>query len=412
MSLRTRLIIAFLVLSVVPLSAVTLIWYVSSVHTFERAAEREATETASDIGRRMEMVTANVGRRMDRLFDEAVGYQYSYETKGGTPDEGTLEARMEARVEPMLGDTAALLDRLEFEPTSGPARASDAGSVGPPPPPGAPTAPVPPPPGPPPVIVVDVPKIMAEARRAGRSAAASGVDVGAIVADAVKQSLPGFEAGMAAVAQAVTREAMAAAAASKPDLSVRGRRIEVPVMKDGKMIGKANAMLNLDRTLHSVLALARRDQGEIPFALDQQGQLYTPDPRGRATLDTLNVKAAAGSAAKGTPTRVDDWIIVARTDPSGLVFGIARPIGASLREIRRLSFRNLSIGLMVIALACIGIVPVSRRVTQNVSALSDGVRQLAGGDFGARVPVQSSDEFGTLAASFNRMAAASWSSRG
>ncbi len=75
-----------------------------------------------------------------------------------------------------------------------------------------------------------------------------------------------------------------------------------------------------------------------------------------------------------------------------------------MREIRRLSFRNLSIGLMVIALACIGIVPISRRMTQNVSALTDGVRQLAGGDFKARVPVQSNDEFGTLAASFNRMA--------
>ena len=53
MSLRTRLIIAFLILSVVPLSAVTLIWYISSVRTFERAAEREASETASDIGRRL-----------------------------------------------------------------------------------------------------------------------------------------------------------------------------------------------------------------------------------------------------------------------------------------------------------------------------------------------------------------------
>ena len=82
MSLRTRLIIAFLILSVVPLSAVTLIWYFTSVRAFERAAEREATETAADIGRRMEMLTANVGRRMDRLFDEAVGYDYRYDSKG------------------------------------------------------------------------------------------------------------------------------------------------------------------------------------------------------------------------------------------------------------------------------------------------------------------------------------------
>jgi sigma-B regulation protein RsbU (phosphoserine phosphatase) len=44
-------------------------------------------------------------------------------------------------------------------------------------------------------------------------------------------------------------------------------------------------------------------------------------------------------------------------------------------------------------------------MTQHLSALSAGVRQLAGGDFRTRVPVRTSDEFGTLAASFNQMAA-------
>jgi hypothetical protein len=42
MSLRTRLIIAFVLMSVVPLSAVTLVSYLSSVRAFEQAARREA----------------------------------------------------------------------------------------------------------------------------------------------------------------------------------------------------------------------------------------------------------------------------------------------------------------------------------------------------------------------------------
>jgi serine phosphatase RsbU (regulator of sigma subunit) len=432
MSLRTRLIIAFLIVSIVPLSAVTVIWYVSSVRTFEHAAEREATETAADIGRRMEMVTASVGRRMDRLFDEAVAAR----------GEGA-GAHVRERVAPMLGDTAALLDRLEFhpadvnpDPTANPnptvnpkaspdpdvnpdqdpdpdfrqRRHPPSGRSGRPPrPPGAPPPPMNgrpgPPPPPPSVIVVDLPQVLEEARRAARDgAAAGGVDVGAIVAEAMKQSAPAVEAGVAAVTEAITREAVAAAAAAKPEMAISGHRIEVPIKKDGKIVGKANAMLNMDRTMRSVLSLARRDQGEIPFALDEQGRLYTPDARGRSTLESLNVSAAAPAATEGSPKRIGDWIVVARKDAGGMIFGIARPIGSSLREIRRLSWRNLSIGLVVIALACIGIVPISHRMTQHVSSLSEGVRQLAGGDFKARVPVQSRDEFGTLAASFNKMA--------
>jgi serine phosphatase RsbU (regulator of sigma subunit) len=414
MSLRTRLIIAFLILSVVPLSAMTFAWYVSSVHTFERVAEREANDTAADIGRRMEMVTANVSRRMDRLFDEAMIMDAKDKDKTRPP-------KVEDRVAPMLGDTAALLDRLEFHPTAGPDadpnpnpeadpnpsveripgrrfhRGRGRGSFGPPPPPL--------PPEPPQSIVVDVPKIMEEARLAAKAGAATaGVDVGKIVDDAFKSSVPSVQAGMAAVNEAIARETSAAIASAKPEMEITGHRIEIPVKKDGKIVGKANAMLNMDRTLHSVLALARRDQGEIPFALDQKGQLYTPDPHGRAVLERLSVATTAKEAAEGTPKRIGDWLVVARKDPGGLVFGIARPIGESLREIRRLSFRNLSMGLLVIALACIGIVPISRRMTQHVSSLSDGVRQLAGGDFKARVPVRSTDEFGMLAASFNKMA--------
>ena len=69
MLLRRRLIIAFLLLSVVPLTAVTLFSYAASVNAVENAARQEATEGAADISRRMEQITADVGRRMDRIFE-------------------------------------------------------------------------------------------------------------------------------------------------------------------------------------------------------------------------------------------------------------------------------------------------------------------------------------------------------
>jgi sigma-B regulation protein RsbU (phosphoserine phosphatase) len=60
--------------------------------------------------------------------------------------------------------------------------------------------------------------------------------------------------------------------------------------------------------------------------------------------------------------------------------------------------------MLVIALAFIGIVPISHRMTQHLATLTSGVRQLAGGDFHTRVPVRSNDEFGALAGAFNQMA--------
>src|SRR4030095_13865542 len=104
MSLRSRLIIAFLLLSVVPLSAVTFFTYRSWVDTFESAARREASQSAADIGRRMERITAEVGRRMDRMFVDTpapIG-------ASGRP------STVRERVAPMLGDAAALVERVEF----------------------------------------------------------------------------------------------------------------------------------------------------------------------------------------------------------------------------------------------------------------------------------------------------------
>lgn len=415
MSLRTRLIIAFLLLSVLPLSAVTFLSYTSSVRAFEQAAQREATESATDVSRRMEMVTADVGRRMDRLFVAGTGSP----ERPFNPDPQTVRDS----VAPLLGDTAALVDRVEFHPTpdipvsADPAVLTDSVPIPIPPstprgggfgrgggrPPGEGRR------GPPPgsqVIVMDIPRIVEEATRAAAAAGVATADpkIGRLVEKRIEQELAANQAGLTKMAEALTREAAARADSSRIPVDVQGRNVEVAVQKDGRVIGRANAMLNMDRTLRMVLGFARRDQGEISFAIDRAGALYTPDAQDKGRLQSLGVERTALVAAEGTPRRTGDWIIVARRAPSGIIFGIARPVGESLRDIRRASVRNLGFGMLVIALAFIGIVPISHRMTQRLAALTSGVRQLAGGDFHTRVPVRSTDEFGALAGAFNQMA--------
>jgi serine phosphatase RsbU (regulator of sigma subunit) len=397
MSLRVRLIIAFLLLSVIPLTAVTLFSYASSVNAVESAARREASDSAADISRRMELITADVGRRMDRIFE--------FEMR--TPAAAATAGKMHERIAPALGDAAALVERVEFEP----AEDLEPGMAVPPPPP------VPPKPGsseagpgaPKPrsgdggaKIVIDVPKIVAEAQRAAREHGAASPDIAPLVEHGLSIGLSAAEMGLKAAAEAV---AARQAELKDMQMQVEGRRVEVAIKKGGKYMGKANATLNLDRTLRTVFTFARRDQGEIPFAIDRRGTLYTAEPQYKGTLQSLNVSREAPIAARGRAQRVGEWLIVARQDPSGLTFGIARPMGASLREIRRASVRALSLGLLVVGLALVGIIPISHRMTRHLTSLSTGVRQLAVGDFRARVPVRSKDEFGSLAAAFNQMAA-------
>jgi serine phosphatase RsbU (regulator of sigma subunit) len=254
---------------------------------------------------------------------------------------------------------------------------------------------------------MDIPRIVAEATRAASEAgvaAANDSKVRALINKQIEQQLAANQQNLKAMAAALSREAAARAAGEKTSVDVQGQKIEVEIQKDGRVIGHANAMLNLDRTLRGVLGFARRDQGEIPFAIDRQGALYTPEPPDKARLQALGVERTAMVAASGTPRRSGDWIIVARRAPSGIVFGIARPVGASLREIQRAAVRNLGLGLLVIALAFVGIIPISHRMTQHLATLTQGVHQLAGGDFQTRVPVRSKDEFGALAGAFNQMA--------
>ena len=183
-----------------------------------------------------------------------------------------------------------------------------------------------------------------------------------------------------------------------------GSRLDITLERDGKVVRELNAEVDMPSLLGTVFSTTRRDRGEVPFAVAPDGRIYTP-----ATADQKVIEGLGDVVLADTPPGTfvqSDWVIVTTIDPtgSGLKFGIARPVADSLSELRRVSARNAAIGGGFIALALIGIVPLSGRLTRNLSRLSDGVNRIASGDYRARVEVRSHDEVGRLAKAFNQMA--------
>ena len=67
MKLRTKLVVAFLVMAVLPLTGLTFYTYVTSEQAARRAVEAESRVLAGEMGRRMELVAADLSRIGDNF---------------------------------------------------------------------------------------------------------------------------------------------------------------------------------------------------------------------------------------------------------------------------------------------------------------------------------------------------------
>jgi serine phosphatase RsbU (regulator of sigma subunit) len=186
--------------------------------------------------------------------------------------------------------------------------------------------------------------------------------------------------------------------------SLTGSRIDVKIERNGEVVRHMNAELNLPNVLATVFSTTRGDRGEIPFAVGKDGTVYA-----RTEADKARVASLGDVARPGGPSmsRQSDYIVVTTEDKSGsnLRLGIARPVSDSLASLRLTAARNAGLGLLFIAIALVGIVPISTSLTRNLTVMSDAVSRIAMGDYRARVPVKGHDEVGRLAVAFNKMAA-------
>ena len=194
--------------------------------------------------------------------------------------------------------------------------------------------------------------------------------------------------------------------APAPPASPIGGSVSCPVAAGDHVVGALTARIKARELLHSVLAQTDRAQGEIPFAIDGERQLYVAREEDAARLENLPAirELRAGGLATAE-TAEGDWVVVARRDAgSGFLYGIARPLSTAMADLRRATARNFSFGMLLVGLALVGLVPVSGRLVRDVRRLEEGASRLAAGDLEARVEVSSRHELGRLAATFNRMA--------
>lgn len=184
--------------------------------------------------------------------------------------------------------------------------------------------------------------------------------------------------------------------------AVLGQELRIPVRRGGAVVANLSAQVRLEEVIRRVLGTAT-DDGEVAFAADRDGNVYTRTPEDRRKLDGLGVTHAV-RAGVALP-KPENWIVSMSRDPqTGVRVGVARPVGNDLAGLRRAAAMNFSAGIALIVVALVGIMPVASHITRDVKMVTAGAERIASGDLTTRVPIQSKNEFGQLAAAFNKMA--------
>ncbi len=379
MKLRSQLILAFLVLAVLPLAGIVGYTYVSSARAFRAAVEAESLE-----------VTRQISVGLLRTRDDVEGYMRRLGTM--LPFDDPQYADPEALVEFLwstMGDGADFVDGLELVPAltlereSGAESGRNPGSGGP---------------GPRGLRGMEGRRVFWSRRGDPERLPAGG--------------RPG-ERLMVERGEAEDGEADLEWARRARDWASRvfGGPVSTPVHRDGDVVAHLEAAIRPENLMRNVLRRIPRSGGAVPFALDAEGEIFTSEPEERELLEEVHCAGdeplldALAAGHEDLCQGMSEWVVATQAAAGGqLIYGIVRPIGPSLAEMRNASLRNLGVGVGILSLSLLAVAPLSNSLTRRLSHLTRQVDRLARGDAAARARLGGRDEVGKLGEAFNRMA--------
>jgi signal transduction histidine kinase len=124
-----------------------------------------------------------------------------------------------------------------------------------------------------------------------------------------------------------------------------------------------------------------------------------------ATLQNFdNLEGGASGVINIWDDDIEYFAGAAKIDVGGMNVVTRISVSAAYLTARQLLSDLVMVGLIIVFIAAISAVVVSRKFTAPLETLSAAVRKVAKGDFSVNVDIQSRDEIGQLSTSFNDMA--------
>lgn len=364
-----------------PLLALVATSYQSARKTYREAVAREASTLASEMAERMDRLRAELGQRLSTL--SVIRWRALDPSSAPSNDAGEVYGRV---VED-LRDLEPILDAVEFSPSA--------------------PKPVPPPPA------VQDPSAPAAAPTAPRS------PIVIFPSARLAESLLRLQEHREVLPDAAIRDALSAAIKTRAELgtqelealdeqgrlarSVLGIELTTAIREDGAEVGTLTLKVSPRGILQRVLSAGIVPEGDVLYARSPEGRIFGARAADESRLAAISLPPCSIEAPQ-TYTVGNEWLVVEHPDAaSGLTFGVARPIAATVRDLRGAALRTLGLGLALVALALGAIVFLATRLTRGLTHLTTATERLASGDLTVRVASTGRDEIGTLADAFNRM---------